>query len=217
MTITKEWLLTLLPDFQWIQTLGTLWNIGRKVLNGVSSEGIYEVIDYECAIEILNKDGTRANIYKKEKIKYLQNNVTSFQDQAYGNGEILLNYHCSPGIPIDQYQFGHNTYKLISLREIRNKGDVDEFNIEWEMNNSFLKPTGFWGTEINHRTKRIKLVIVFPIDRPPLKYSVFEKNYKKTFHLMNDVQKKLPDGRQAIIWEKTNPRLYENYILSWEW
>ncbi|MBE0573384.1 hypothetical protein IH575_00570, partial [Candidatus Dojkabacteria bacterium] len=98
-----------------------------------------------------------------------------------------------------------------------NKGDVDEFNIEWDMRNGFLKPTGFWGTAINHPTKRIKIVVVFPIDRPPLHLSVFEKNLQRTRLLTKDVQKKIPDGRQAIIWEKVNPRLYEDYILSWEW
>ena len=80
-------------------------------------------------------------LWKKDKVKYLQDYITAFQDQAWGNGEFLLNYKCSPGIPVDEYQLGHNTYKLISLREVRNKGDVDEFNITWNMKNGFLKST----------------------------------------------------------------------------
>lgn len=211
------WFLDLFFDFSWFEIIGKMWNIGRRLIRGLASEGIYEVLDYECGIELMDKEGTKAKIHKRENIRYLQDYITSFQDQAWGNGEFLLNYKCSPGIPVDQYQLGHNTYKLISLREFRNKGEIDEFNIEWEMRNGFLKPTGFWGTAINHRTKRIKIVVVFPIDRPPLRISLFEKNLQRTHLLTKDIQKKLPDGRQAIIWEKANPRLYEDYILSWEW
>jgi len=213
----QQWLLALVLDLHWLEVLGDLWRIGRKIIRGFASEGFYEVLDYECGVELKDREGNKAKIYKREKIRYLQDYITSFQDQAWGNGEFLINYKCSPGIPVDQYQLGHNTYKLISLRDFRNRGDTDEFNIEWDMRNSFLKPIGFWGTAINEKTKRIKIVIVFPIDRPPLRASIFEKNLQRTYLLSKDVQKKLPDGRYAIIWEKANPRLYEDYILRWEW
>ena len=85
------------------------------------------------------------------------------------------------------------------------------------MKNGFLKPTGFWGTAINQRTKEITIKVIFPIDRPPLHVSIFEKNIQRTHVLTKDIQQKLPDGRQAIIWEKADPRLYEDYVLSWEW
>jgi hypothetical protein len=27
----------------------------------------------------------------------------------------------------------------------------------------------------------------------------------------------LPDGRWQIVWEQSQPRLYERYVLKWEW
>lgn len=212
----KTGILRFVLGLPWFQLIGKLWGLARKIMRGWSNEGVYEVLDYECTVELENKEGTRAKVFKREKVKYLQDHIAAFQDQAWGNGKFLLNYKCSPGIPVDQYQLGHNTYKLISLREVRNKGDIDEFNIEWQMKNSFLKPTGFWGTAINQRTQKITIKVVFPIDRPPLRVSLFEKNIQRTAHL-SGLQKKLPDGRQIIIWEKDDPRLYEDYILSWEW
>lgn len=214
---TLPWFLAAIFDLRWFEVIGNLWKIGRKIVRGLASEGVYEVLDYECGIELKDKEGTKAKIHKREKIRYLQNYITTFQDQAWGSGHILLNYKCSPGVAVDQYQLGHNTYKLISLREFKNKGDIDEFNIEWEMKDGFLKPTGFWGTAINHQTKRIKIVVVFPINRPPLRFSIFEKNLQRTQILTNQNQKKLSDGRQAIIWEKENPQIYEDYVLRWEW
>ena len=118
---------------------------------------------------------------------------------------------------MDEYRLGHNTYKLISLRELRNKGDIDQFNIEWRMRNGFLKSTGFWGTSINHRTRKVTVKVIFPKDRPPLNISVFESNLQRTRALGPNAQQMLPDGRPMIVWENTKPRLYENYIFRWEW
>ena len=41
-------------------------------------------------------------------------------------------------------------------------------------------------------------------------------SYRRSRQLENAVQK-LPDGRYRIKWETDKPRLYERYILSWEW
>ena len=213
----KTQALTIALDFPWFELLGRIWRIGRKIIRGFSREGVYEVLDYECRLEIKDKDGKVATVQKREKIRYLQDYITSIQDQAWGDGEILLNYRCSPGLPVDEYRLGHKTYKLISLRELRSKGDIDEFSIEWKMRNGFLKSTGFWGTDINHRTKKITIKIVFPKGRQRLRASIFESNLQRTQILGEDAKRKLSDGRAMVIWENTSPRLYENYILRWEW
>jgi hypothetical protein len=209
--------LTFLVDPRWIQVIAQGWQLGRKILRGLANEGIYEVLDYECRLELKDTTGNLAKIQKREKIRYLQDYITSYQDQAWGDGEILLNYRCSPGTPVDGYRLGHKTYKLISLREFRNKGDIDEFHIEWNMRHGFLKSTGFWGTAINHRTKKVTIKLVFPKDRPPLQVSITESNLRKTHDLGKEAQQLLPDGRSIVVWENTKLRLYEDYVLRWEW
>ncbi len=209
--------LAVLIDLPWFELIGNLWRLARKIIRGLANEGVYEVLDYECQLELKDKDGTNAHIQKREKIRYLQDYITTYQDQAWGDGEILLNYHCSPGIPVDEYRLGHKTYKLISLREFRNKGDIDEFNIEWNMRNGFLTKTGFWGTAINHRMKNVAVRVIFPKDRPPIHVAITESNIRRTKALDGDTIQKSPDGRPVVVWEKTNPRLYENYVLAWEW
>jgi len=213
----KPQVLTIALDLPWFQLLGRIWKIGRKIVRGWSREGVYEVLDYECQLELKDKKGNLATIQKREKIHYLQDYITSYQDQAWGDRNVFLNYRCSPGLPVDEFRLGHKTYKLISLRESRNKGDTDEFHIEWDMQRGFLKSTGFWGTAISHRTKKVIVKVVFPKDRPPLHISIVESNLQRTRDLAKDAQKLLPDGRTMITWENENPRLYENYVLKWEW
>ncbi len=210
-------IIALLFDLPWIEIIGTLWRVGSKILKGMANEGMYEVLEYESTLELKDRQGKRATIQKKEKVRYLQNKILAYQDQAWGDGKILQSYRCSPGTPVDQYRIGHKTHVLISLRDVKEKGDVDEFSIEWKMLNGFLNKVEFWGTSINHKTRKIKVNIIFPKERPPFRASLLESNLRRTRLLGENAKRKLPDGRWMVSWDKNNPKLYENYILKWEW
>jgi len=208
---------TLILGRPWLEIIGELWKIGRKIFRGFSNEGIYEVLDYETTLELQDRKGNKASLQKLEKVRYLQDHILAYQDQAWGDGKILLNYRCAPGVPVDIYRSGYKTHILISLREVKKKGDIDEFNIEWGIKNGFLRKTGFWSTEISQRTKRIIVQVIFPKSRPPSVSWMIEKNIQRTHLLDGNTKKRLPDGRWMIRWEKNHPRLYEQYILKWEW
>jgi hypothetical protein len=209
-TITKY----VLP---WIEVLGEVIRVGRQVLNGLATEGTYEVLDYGIRLELKDPEGKRVLVHKQERVKYLQNNIIAFQDQAWGDGKILQNYQCTPGVPVDRYRSGYKTQILISLRDIKNRGDTDEFNIHWKISNGFLSPTGFWATDVDHKTASVKVDVIFPKGRPPLKASVFEKNFQRIKTISSNRFIYLPDGRCLLSWEQTKPRRYEQYILRWEW
>ena len=178
---------------------------------------MYEVLNYETTLEILDENGKEAILTKIEEVKFLQNNIIAFQDQAWGSGKILLDYKCTPGIPVDFYQFAHKTFILISLRNVMQKGDITKFEICWKINDGFRNPYGFWSTDINHFTKKLKVNVIFPKGRPPLKLMTVESNRQLTKELHKEVITQLPDKRWQVTWEKPNPGLYEHYILKWEW
>lgn len=202
-----------LPWFKVLNNLSTGWNF----LLARFHRGLYEVLDYEALLELKDKRGKRASVQKYEKVRYLQNNITAFQDQAWGDGKILINYRCAPGFPVDTYRTGYKNQILISLREVKNRGDIDEFHINWDIHQGFLRPTGFWASEISHYTDKIKMQVIFPKKRPPLHAFVLEKNSQRTLRLNKDSFLHLPDGKWEITWERIKPKLYEQYILNWEW
>lgn len=210
-------LLASLINSSWLETLAELWKLARKALQGLAEEGMYEVIEYESTLELQDKRGERALVRKYEKARYLQNNIIAYQDQAWGDGEILINYRCTPGVPVDRYSPGKKTYILISLREVRNRGDVDEFHMEWEMRNSFVRATELWDAEINHRMRRFKIQVIFAQSRPPLRASLVEETTQRTYPLGDESQVQLPDGRWRVSWETDRPRRHETYSLKWEW
>jgi len=74
-----------------------------------------EVLEYESTLELKGGGGKRATFKKREKVCYLQNNVIACQDQAWGDGEILVNCRCSPGIPVDVYRSGYRTSLAVNI------------------------------------------------------------------------------------------------------
>jgi hypothetical protein len=201
----------------WVEILTEAWKHGRKLLNGMTSEGIYEVLDYEMFLELHDIKGTNATYRKHEEVKYLQNNVIAYHDQAWGDGKILQAFRCSPGRAVDRYRLGHKTLILISLRKVRNRGDRDDLNIEWNMKNTFTRKNEEWTTSVSHHTRKLQINVTFPEKRPPLKMTMVEINLQKEISLGRDYLKRLPDGRWQLSWKKKSPHLYEDYTFRWEW
>ena len=158
-------LLDLFKRLPWMDILVDVGKIGVAWLKGSEPGGMYEVLEYETTLEFHDAKGKRATFRKRQKVRYLQDNIIAYQDQAWGDGEILLRYRCSPGKPVDRYRLGHKTHILISLREVKNKEDVDEFNIRWGIRDGFLRYEEQWETEISHPTDHLRISLIFPKDR----------------------------------------------------
>lgn len=179
--------------------------------------GIYEVIRYESTLEIKDTQGYTAIFRKYEKIRYLQNRIIAYQDQAWGDGKILVGYRCSPGVAVDRYRLGYKTHILFSLRSVKNMGDMDEFHIEWKIEKGFKSSTCFWATEVSHITKEMMVKVIFPPSRPPRKLVMCERNSQKNCPEKEVSLVQLPDKRWLVSWCRNQPKLYEQYILKWEW
>ena len=208
---------TILSGLPWTDILANSFDLARQLWQHLSKRGLYEVLEYESTLELLDKRGEKARFKKRQKVRYLQDNIIAYQDQAWGDGEILLDYRCSPGIPVDRYRFGHKTYILISLREVKNRGDMDEFYIQRRIKKGFLRQQEQWETDISHTTRRVVVQIIFPMERPPLRVAWFENTRQRTTLVSDEHQRHLPDGRWLVSWETTKPRLHERYILKWAW
>jgi len=201
----------------WLEILSEVWKAGLKLWNGMAHEGMYEVLDHTVTLELQDKNGQQALVRKRQKVRYLQNNIIAYQDQAWGDGEILLDYRCTPGTVVDKYRPGQKTLLLISLRETKHRGDVDEFNIQWRTRNGFLRETELWETVVSHKTKKLKIQVIFPLSRPPRRVWIIENLCRRKRRLGEGAQTRMRDGRWLVAWETIKPRLNEQYQLQWDW
>jgi hypothetical protein len=81
----------------------------------------------------------------------------------------------------------------------------------------FLKRVGHWETHVTHRTRRLKVNVIFPKPRLPQHTTLTESNRQRSHDPGRSAQVELPDGRWLVSWETHKPRLYENYVLKWKW
>lgn len=210
-------LLALLLKVPWLEVAAELWRLVGHRWRGLSSEGMYEVLDYTTRLELLDAGGRRARVTKRETVRYLQNNILAYQDQGWSDGETFLDYRCAPGVVVDRYRPAHKTYLLISLRGARQKGDEDLFRIEYAIRDGFRRERELWEVEISHRTRRLTLEILFPAERGPRAAWLMEHNRRSRRAFPLDETQRLSDGRRLLTWRVESPRLYERYQLGWEW
>lgn len=180
------------------------------------NQGMYEIIDYETTLE-LSATGRTATFLKCQKVRFLQDNIISFQDYAWGEGEIFEYYKCSPGVMADRYRVGDRWNILISLRERKSRGDVEEFFIQSTFKDAYLKSDEWHQVEIRHNTKHLKMTIVFPKKRQCRRAIIQKRHRHKSIELDTNHFGILPDGRQMVTWETKNVTPLEIYTLRWEW
>ena len=193
--------------------LWDLYQIGKQWWPGHAD--IYEILDYEASLELLDPQGEKAIFRKRQKVKFLQNNIIAFEDYAWGDGDILAAYRCAPGVVVDKYQEGDRWNILISLRETKSKGDIEEFNIERIEHGAFTQAEEWLQTEIRRRTRRLKMSIVFPRERPCQRAIVQQRTHNRVIALGSEHLHHLPDGRQRLQWETNQVQPYELYTIRW--
>ena len=54
----------------WLDVLGDVGKIVRKIVQGRSYRGLYEVLEYEATLELEDQGGKRATFKKREKVRY---------------------------------------------------------------------------------------------------------------------------------------------------
>ncbi len=204
-------------SLEWLVLLPDLYQLLRRWLSGQRHEGLYEILDYETTLELVDPQGETAIFRKRQQVKFLQDNVIAFEDYAWGDGEIFADYQCSPGEVADRYQEGDRWNILISLRGTKNSGDITDFYIERTAKHGFTQAEESLQTEIRHPTKRLKVVVIFPQTRRSQRAILLQRSRHRSTTLGPEHFTDLPDGRQMVTWETTKIEQFEIYTIKWSW
>jgi hypothetical protein len=204
-------------SFEWLPIAFKLYRSLRRFIKQESHEGQLEVVKYDSTLELTDPRGETAVFKKRLRVKFIQDYVIAFQDFAWGEGDVLAAYHCSPGVEVDRYQEGNRWNVLISLRETKNSGDIEDFYIERQVKSGFTKNEEWCQVEMQHPTRWLKLSVMFPPERHCKRAVLIERKRNRTTMLDARSFTDLPDGRQLLTWETNRPRRFETYTLQWRW
>lgn len=182
-----------------------------------SLPGMYEVLDFEAQLELKDSKGRTAVYSKTQKVRFTQDNIIAYQDTAWGDGDIFADYKCSPGVEVDRYREGNRHNILISLRETKQRDDKETLQIERTIKDGFTTESESFQVDIDHRTRALTMSVIFPKSRRPHKVTLIEQNSGKTVMLDDEHLHDMPDERTRVEWKATNPKLFESYIMRWQW
>lgn len=179
--------------------------------------GAYEILDYEAVVELVDTKGKLALFKKRQRVKFLQNSIIAFEDYAWGDGDILADYKCTPGVVVDKYKEGERWNILISLRDTKSVGDVEQFHIQRTVKGTYIKDEEWLQTEIRRHTQRLKMSVIFPQKRACKHAVLVQRSANRSTELGPEHFDTLPDGRQMVSWETAHAKGYEIYTLKWHW
>ncbi len=129
--------------------------------------GLYESISDDSEWDIHDASGTEAVLTRTRKLHFLQNGVFAIRDYAWGDGDVLADYQCSPGVRVDTYGAAGKKNIVISLRETKERGDTETYVITRRMRDMFPAESEWVATEIVLPTQSMAIIVRFPADRPP--------------------------------------------------
>jgi hypothetical protein len=204
-------------SIEWLVLLYDFYQTLRAWLVSKQPKGIYEILEYDAKLELLDNTGHAATFHKLQKVRFLQNNLIAFEDYAWGEGEIFHAYSVTPGKAVDFYQEGDRWNVLISLRETKHSGDVEDFRIDRTVIDGFTGADEWQQVEIRHYTHKVTIGVIFPHNRQCRQAQILQRSRKQATDLGPEHFHRLPDGRQLVRWETQKVQPLEIFTLRWQW
>lgn len=198
-------------SFANLNALLDLYRRMRKLWHHESD--LYEVLDYTATLELLDVKGENAHFTKHQKIRFLQNQIIAFEDYVWGDGDVMVDYRCSPGVVVDRYREADRWNVLISLRETKHKGDVVDFHIERTEKRAFTKSEEWIQTEFGHLARRLEMKVIFSKKRWCKRAMIIRRSRNQTTILGSKNIQTLPVGRQLVTWSTDKIYGYEVFTL----
>jgi hypothetical protein len=184
-----------------------------KVAGGY--QALYEVLSYAVTLELEDSKGQVAVLDRRQEIRFLQDGVVGIYDQVWGEGELIDQYEVEPGVVADRFHLGGREVILISLREIKNRGDVIQLHTRRRVRAGWTKSEEWLETTVSHNTHSIEMTVVFPRGRAPKSAAVTEIGSGRTTEIPTPARD--AEGRRVLKWSTRQPQLGESYVLRWAW
>lgn len=157
-----------------------------------------------------------ATVETAKKVRFHQNHVAALLDYFWGDGDILHEYRRSPSAPVDYCREGAWHVVLISLREIKSRGDQLNLNTHGKVlggapapanagePRSTAAPNASWSAWSLRTSKDAKG------GRHGAEHQPDDRPWQESLALP-------PQCGQELVWVCLKPRLNEFYLLRWEW
>lgn len=216
-----------LPSHRWIdwslqialQILAWLGPVASEYLEALidrltRNSNAYEVKDFRASLEILDAKGRRAVLTKQQRVRFLRDNVTSYNDYGWGSGDTFASHRAHPGHIVERRRVGPRFRSVVLLPEPQNRGDELTWSVRRLVRNSLADRHNWLEVEIYHKTRRAELRLTLPRARPIIAVRIVDRRREATNHVP---ARTLADGRIQARWTVSAPQVGDRYTLEWDW
>jgi hypothetical protein len=180
-------------------------------------QALYEVLRFDATLELQDARGETAVLAREQQLRFLQDGVVGLYHQVWGAGELFADYEVQPGVVADRFRLGARHITLISLRQVKNRGDRLRLHIRRQIRKGWTEPEEWLQIAVDHQTRVLRVRLIFPKARPPQRAYLIEETTGAERELERRGWQVDRQGRTQIVWQKSKPPWGETYLLRWEW
>lgn len=183
--------------------------------------GIYEIVTSELEWDLTAADGREAFVTKKNKVRFIQNNVLAIPDYIWGDGSTKSEYSCNVGQKVAEFQEGAKTCVVIVLDRMYKRDEELELEIKRTVRDAFMGTREWIEVKPLAGTPELTLNVLWPAgrsaERAELTIENERRNRRSVEQLGDDSFHWGPGGRQQITRHFARPSPDERIRIEWSW
>jgi hypothetical protein len=186
-------------------------DLSERLLPDGLARSPYRVLDYRAVLELHDVAGTHATFHRVQRVQFLQP-VSAVLDHFWGDGVGLSFYRNSAGTVEEILRDGDRYHLVIELPRRMRRGEILEFEVERAAMAMFAGEAEWVETRVDHPTRQLSRVVVFPKDRPALVASLIQDGQELPLPVHTDL-----DGRTFVAARISRPPADTPYLVRWRW
>jgi hypothetical protein len=184
--------------------------------------GIYEIVSSELEWDLTSADGSSATNTKKNRVRFIQNNVLAIPDYIWGDGTTSSDYSCKPGNQVAAFFEGSKKCVVIALDRMYNRDDELDIEIKRTVRNAFLGADEWVEVKPLAGTPALSFTVLWPAGRPPRTVTLTidneRRNKRKITQLNDDNGLGWHEGdRRKFYRHFARPSSDERIRIDWVW
>lgn len=137
-------------------------NIFNDITNSPRELFPFETIKFSGKVEILDREGHVARFRRRQRIRFLEDGVTTFFDRVWGEGVLFANYHAKAMRLIDAIPTRKGYVVVLALPRPFKKGEVFEVETQRRIVGAFIYDWGYWDSTMAVPTERLQIDVLTP-------------------------------------------------------
>ncbi|MCC6269201.1 MAG: hypothetical protein IT300_16665 [Dehalococcoidia bacterium] len=175
----------------------------------------YENVSLSIELELCDTKGKRATLRRTQRVRFLAAEAGVVRDVVWGEGKSLAGYTVEGAEQLSVRHEGSKKVVLLGLPTSPGKGEDVTLKTERTILDGFRPSEGYLETVVERATKRLRLQVLFPRQRPPKEVRL--EASPPVIAARPLAVRLTKSGRGYATWGMEEPKRLVTYRIRWSW